>query len=496
MASHLTELQAIVDDKSETRFETVMAVFDRAGGELDKISMVFSNLTSSLNTPELQTVQTEMAPLLAGHTTKIYTLPGLWTKIDKAHNQRLEEGLNSEQIRLAERLHMDFCRHGAKFDAKKSEEYAGITARLAELETKFMQNVMADEGEWQMQLSLKAGDLQGCADGLIAAARAAAEERAGTSDKKRPEPDAHVITLSRSLVEPFLTFADSRPLREKAWRAWTRRGELDPKRANKPIAEEILRLRLRQGALHGKKSFAEYQCEDMMAKKPEAVMELLEKVWAPAKESADGERAALEEFVAAHGEALEGGIQAWDWRYYAEKVRRSKYDFDEEALKPYLSLEAMTQALLSVSGSLYGLSYNLRPDIVSYHPDVDTYEVKEADPATPGEDRLVAIFIHDNFARHNYAPPSQIALYSHYNYAPPFLSPSLPRQYKSSGAWMSEYRGQRKNLGPTEGDILKIPIISNNNNFNKPGKDEPSLLSFDDAVTLFHEMGHGKALYL
>merc|ERR1719502_2108038 len=190
----------------------------------------------------------------------------------------------------------------------------------------------------------------------------------------------------------------------------------------------MLRLRRQQAALHGKESFAHYQCEDMMAKKPEAVMELLERVWGPAKASADKERAALEALVQEEGASLEGGIQPWDWRFYAEKVRRSRYSFDEEALQPYLSLESMTNALFNVSSKLYGLEYHLRPDIESYHPDVNTYEVKERDPAT-GEAKLVAIFIYDNYAR----------------------------QYKSSGAWMSEYRGQTKNLAPGADPILSVP---------------------------------------
>lgn len=188
-------------------------------------------------------------------------------------------------------------------------------------------------------------------------------------------------------------------------------------------------------------------------------MDLLEKVWTPAKASADRERQALEAFISEQGMGLEGGIQPWDWRYYAEKVRQSKYDFDQGELKPYLSLESVTNAVMSVSNRLYGLTYKHRPDITSYHPDVKTYEVREKDPNT-GEDKLVAIFIHDNYAR----------------------------QHKSSGAWMSEYRGQTKNLAPGQPDILKIPIISNNNNFSKA---ETTLLSFDDATTLFHEMGHG-----
>jgi len=364
--------------------------------------------------------------------------------------------LNSEQLRLCERIHMDFCRNGAKFDEKKKAENAAITAKLAELQTKFMQNVMADEGEWAMEVSLAAGELAGCPDSLIAAARTAAEEK--EEGNKRPEPDKHVITLNRSLVEPFLTYADRRDLREKAFAAWTSRGLLHPARANAPLAEQMLGLRAQQAALHEKQSFAQYQCEDYMAKTPAAVMDLLEKVWTPAKQCADKEREALEEYVTGTGQALDGGIQAWDWRYYAEKVRQTTYDFDEGELKPYLSLEQMTKAVMSVSKRLYGLEYTLRSDIVSYHPDVQTYEVHEKDPAT-GEDKLVAIFIHDNFAR----------------------------QYKSSGAWMSEYRGQTKNLSPGQNPMRKVPIISNNNNF---ARGDPTLLSFDDAVTLFHEMGH------
>jgi peptidyl-dipeptidase Dcp len=199
----------------------------------------------------------------------------------------------------------------------------------------------------------------------------------------------------------------------------------------------------------------------MMAKTPEAVMELLEKVWVRAKESANRERKALEEYVRSSEGLKESDavdIQPWDWRYYAEKVRQSKYNFDEAALKPYLSLDNVTNAVMTVSNKLFGLRYIKRPDIVSYHPDVDTYEVRET--LADGTDKLVAIFIHDNFAR----------------------------QYKSSGAWMSEYRGQTKNLAAGEDEINMVPIISNNNNF---AKGSPTLLSFDDATTLFHEMGHG-----
>ena len=314
-----------------------------------------------------------------------------------------------------------------------------------------MQNVLKDEEEWE--LIVTSTDMEGCPPDVIAAARKAA------IDRNKAEKDAHVITLGRSTVEPFLSYASRRDLRQKVFEAFAKRGELNEERDNKKIAIDILRLRKRQAELHGKKTFAEYQLEDTMAQTPEAANKLLMDVWVKAKEAANKEREMMEEFLKESGECLEGGIQPWDWRYYAEKVRLAKFDFDENEMKPYFSLGAVTTAVFDVSNKLYGLKYVKRSDIVAYHPDVDVYEVRRN--KEDGEEELVAIFIHDNYAR----------------------------PYKSSGAWMSEYRTQTKNLIPGSDPIESIPIVSNNNNFAK-GSDD-TLLSFDDGVTLFHEMGHG-----
>jgi peptidyl-dipeptidase Dcp len=357
-----------------------------------------------LNTEELQTVQTEMSPILSRHSSQCVTLPGLFEKISAVYQKRHDLNLNSEQLRLVERIHLDFERAGATLSGKDKEEYANIKAELATLTTQFQQNVMKDEETYEMVL--KQDDLQGCPESLVQAARQAAEE----SNK---QDDEYVITLSRSLLEPFLTYSPRRDLRKQAFEAWTKRGELDPERNNLKIATDILRLRKRMAELHGYKSFAEYQCVDRMAKTPKAVMKLLNNVWELAKESAKREREDLEAFVKENGETVEGGVQPWDWRYYAEKVRKAKYDFDESLLKPYLSLEKVTEALFAVSNKLYGLKYVPRKDIVSYHPDVTTYEVR--DEAT---DKLVAVFIHDNFAR----------------------------KYKNSGAWVSSIYHGRKYL--------------------------------------------------
>lgn len=311
---------------------------------------------------------------------------------------------------------------------------------------------MKDEETYE--LVLKKEDLAGCPDSLIEAAKNAAEER----DKAENE---YVITLSRSLVEPFLTFASRRDLRETAWKAWTSRGEMDPDRDNLKIATDILKLRQKQAKLHDYKNFAEYQCVDRMAKTPEKVIELLENVWEKAKVSANSERKELEDYVNEKGghtnderDIIENGVQPWDWRYYAEQVRIAKYDFDESLMKPYLSLESVTNAVMAVSNKLFGLKYILRDDIVTYHESVKAYEVRNERDG----DKLVAIFLHDNYAR----------------------------QFKSGGAWMSEFRSQTKNISDEKKkEYQGIPIVTNNNNFAK-GKN--TLLSFDDATTLFHEM--------
>lgn len=466
MEEHLRDLQAIVDNPEPPTFENVMVTYDRSGSTLDKVGGVFGNMCLSQNTPELQAVQTEMTPILSRHTSATYTLPGLFHKVEKVYREQQEgvdkdekdEGsssLTSEDRRLTERIYLDFTRSGAHFHTDKQKENADIQAKLASLITEFSQNVLKDEETYE--LVLKSEDLAGCPDSLIEAAKNAAEER----DKADNE---YVITLSRSLVEPFLTFASRRDLRETAWKAWTSRGEMDPDRDNLKIATEILKLRQKQAKLHGYKNFAEYQCVDRMAKTPENVIELLENVWEKAKVSANSERKELEEYVTQQGgntddekDITENGIQAWDWRYYAEQVRIAKYDFDESLLKPYLSLESVTNAVMAVSNKLFGLKYILRDDIVTYHESVKAYEVRNERHGN----KLVAIFLHDNYAR----------------------------QFKSGGAWMSEFRSQTKNL-PEENknEYQGIPIVTNNNNFAK-GKN--TLLSFDDATTLFHEMGHG-----
>lgn len=456
MVTHIVDLETIAASPSND-FDSILGAYDRAGSLYSKVASVYGNYISSLNTPDMQIVQSKMAPLLSRHRSKCYNIPGLYAKIEHMHamkDEKLTTGeWTTEQARLAERVFIGFVRMGAKLSDEGKKEYADIQAEQATLQTMFMQNVLKDEEKWEMIIT--SADMEGCPPDLVSNARQAAIDRHHTG------MDDHVITLGRSLVEPFLTYSKRRDLRRIAFNAWTSRGELSKERDNLSIATKILRLRKRQAQLMGKETFAHYQTEDCMAQTPENVNNLLSNVWARAKEAANREREMLEAFVLEEGETLDGGIQPWDWRYYAEKVRQAKFNFDESELKPYFSLDSITNAMFDVSNKLFGLKYLKRDDVIVYHPDVSVYEVRRNKTGSD-DDELVAIFLHDNYSR----------------------------AHKSSGAWMSEYRTQKKNLVTGADAIESIPIVSNNNNFAK-GKGGTTLLSFDDGITLFHEAGHG-----
>jgi peptidyl-dipeptidase Dcp len=445
MQAHLAEIDAIGQSPEVPSFANTIAALDRAGRLFDRISGLFHNLTSSETSPELQAAERQMAPLLAGHDSKVYMHRALFARVDALHDERRALGLTDEQQRVLERYHIDFVRAGARLDADAQKRYAEVMQRLADLTTRFGQNVLADESGFHLVLRSEA-DLAGLPDFVRAAAHQAAVERGVTGGS--------VITLSRSHIVPFLTFAERRDLREQAWRAWTSRGEHEGRSDNRGVAAEILQLRLEQARLHGYASYADYALADTMAGTQEAVTSLLMQVWKPAKARAIVERDALEALALSRGEPAT--IEPWDWRFYAEKVRQIRYDLDEAAVKPYFPLERITDAAFDCASRLFGLSFVPRPEIVVYHPDVKVYEVRSAGGA------MIGLFLHDNFAR-----PT-----------------------KRSGAWMSAYRMQSKN-GGSGGDASVLPIIVNNNNFAKGAPGQPTLLSFDDARTLFHEFGHG-----
>ncbi len=346
-------------------------------------------------------------------------------------------GLGAEEARVLERYHTRFVRAGAALDKSAQDRLAAINERLASLGTQFGQNVLADEKSFAMVLD--EGDLAGLPDFARAAARAAAEER-GHSNK-------YVITLARSSVETFLQFSARRDLREKAFQAWIRRGENGGPTDNRALIAEMVALRAERAKLLGFATFAAYRLDDQMAKTPAAARRLLDDVWGRARAKAAVERDDLQKMI-----TQEGGnftLAPHDWRYYAEKLRKARYDLDEAEIKPYFQLDKMVEAAFETARRLFGLTFT-PADLPLHHPDARAWDVTDA------QGKHVALFIGDYFARNS----------------------------KHSGAWMTSLRDQEK----LNGDIR--PIVLNVCNFSKPSAGEPALLSFDDARTLFHEFGH------
>ena len=366
LAEHLADIERIAASAQAPTFHNTIAALDRSGRLLERTAALFYNLTASETSPALQAVERDMAPRLAAHHNAVHTHAGLFWRIDELHAQRSALKLTAEEQRVLERVHFDFVRAGAKLAPAAQARYGHIVQRLAELTTRFGQNVLADEAQYRLVLRDEA-DLAGLPDFVRASARQAAAER-GLSE-------AGVITLSRSHIVPFLTFSRRRDLREHAWRAWTTRGEHDGEHDNRPVAREILSLRSEQARLHGYASFADYVLADTMAKTQESVADLLQQVWVPAKARAEEEREALQAFAMAHGEST--AIEAWDWRYYAEKVRQQRYDIDEALVKPYFPLPRMVQAVFDCANRLFGLRFVELPER-AYHPDVKVYEVRDA----------------------------------------------------------------------------------------------------------------------
>ncbi|HYM73765.1 MAG TPA: M3 family metallopeptidase [Stellaceae bacterium] len=436
MAEEAREVAAIAGSPEPASFANTIEALERSGRLLGRVGRLFQNLNASAGNPALEAIARDYAPKLAAHRTKLALDPDLFARIDALYQKRAGLGLAPDQLRLLERYRLRLVRAGALLGPEAKARMGEITTRMATLHTLFGQNVLHDEDEWR--LVLDEGELDGLPDFAREAAANAATAR-GLDGK-------YVITLARASVEPFLTFSARRDLREAACRAWAGRGEHAGAHDNAPLIAELLALRREQARLLGYDTYAAYRLDDTMAKTPDAARHLLRQVWEPAKRKAGSERDELT--AAAREDGLNEPIAPWDWRYYAERVRAQKYAFDEAAVKPYFVLDNMVRAAFDTAGRLFGLSFAPRPDCPVYHPDVRAYEVRGADGAPIG------LFLHDNFARPG----------------------------KRSGAWMSSYREQ-ENL-----DGAVLPIVVNNNNF---AKGDPTLLSFDDARTLFHEFGHG-----
>ncbi len=439
MREHRDELRQIAAQREAPTFDNTMARFDASGRLLSRIEGLFHNLAASATSDALQAVQRGMAAPLAAHWSAVYMDGALFARIDALHAQRARLKLDAEQQRLLERVHLDFVRSGARLTGAARTRYAQVMERLAELTTTFAQNVLHDEASYVLELRGES-DLDGLPDFLRAAARQAASERG---------QDGHVITLARSSIVPFLAYSRRRDLRERAWRAWVSRGEHEGGHDNRAVARDILALRREQAALHGHASYADYALADSMAREQPRVWALLDAVWDKAVAALERERGMLE--AARDAQGVREPIEPWDWRFWAEQVRRQHYALDDAELKAYFPLPRMVQAAFDCAERLFGLRFTPRTDIAGYHPDVRAYEVSEADG------RVIGLFLQDNFARAG----------------------------KRSGAWMSALHWQHRN------GFESRPVVLNNNNFARGQADGPTLLSLDDVRTLFHEFGHG-----
>ena len=430
LAQGRAAIAAIAGNSEAPSFANTIEALEQADALLDKVGGVFFNLSGSDSNPAREALQRDLAPKLSAYSSEITSNPALWARIDDLWQRRDSLDLDPEQARVLMLYHRMFVRAGAALDKAGSDRMAAVKSRLATLGTEFTQNLLADERDWFMVLD----DLAGLPDFVVDSARAAAKERG---------LDGHVITLNRSLIVPFLQYCTRRDLREKAYEAWGKRGANGGATDNRAIAAETLALRHERAALLGYPNFAAFKLEPEMARSPDKVRDLLMRVWEPAVAKAGEDAAAMEALL--HADGFTGPLEPWDWRFYAEKRRKALHDFDEAALKPYLSLDAMIEAAFDVAHRLFGLSFTPL-DAPLYHPDARAWEVTR-------DGRHMAVFIGDYFAR-----PS-----------------------KRSGAWMSTFRDQSAMAGEVR------PIVVNVCNF---AKGDPALLSWDDARTLFHEFGH------
>jgi len=435
MSRHNAEIAEIAGNAEAPSFSNTIEALEGAGEDLDKALSVLFNLMGADTNPARQELEREWSPKLSAHSSAIYSNKELFQRIATLWKQVDELGLDDQQKRVLKLTHRGFVRAGAALEGEQAARMAEIKSKLAVLSTQFTQNMLKDEADWSMDLG--EDDMDGLPDWLISAATAAGK----TAGKDGP-----IVTLSRSLVTPFLQYSKRRDLREIAYNAWAARGANGGETDNRVIATEILTLRKERAELLGYADFASYKLETEMAKSASNVRDLLETVWAPTKKRAIADAGVLEEMM--HADGVNGRLEPWDWHFYAEKRRQAEHDLDEAELKPFFQLDRMIEASFDCATRLFGLEFK-ELDLPLYHDDCRVFEVSR-------DGEHVAIFIGDYFAR-----PS-----------------------KRSGAWCSALRTQAKK--PRE----QRPIVFNVCNFAKPADGEPALLSYDDARTLFHEFGH------
>jgi len=440
MAEQLQEVNAIANNRAVPTFENTIAAMEKAGSKMERVSTVYYIWAANMNSPEFAKVQREMAPKLAAFNDKITQNEGLFKKIEAVYNSPEKSKLTAEQQRLAWVYYTNFVRAGAKLNAEQKARLSEINQALAGHFTKFGQNLLKDENDQYIEIKNEA-DLAGMSQSFKdgAAADAAAKGLKGS----------WIIRNTRSSVDPFLTYAERRDLREKVWKMFIMRGDNGGETDNKAIIAEILQLRAERARLLGYETHAHWRLENAMAKTPERAMELLEAVWTPAIGRVKEEVRDMQALADKQGAKIT--IEPWDYRYYMEKVRKDRYDLDANEVKQYLQLDKIREAMFWVAGELFNFTFSPVKNVPVFHPDVTVWEVKNK---TTG--KHVGLWYFDPFARDG----------------------------KRSGAWMNAYRSQSR----FDGEVTTI--VSNNSNFVKGKPGEPVLISWDDANTMFHEFGH------
>ncbi|MFD2785656.1 M3 family metallopeptidase [Hymenobacter rubripertinctus] len=443
MVENLADIARIANDPAAPTFENTIAAMERSGRTLDRVETVYGIWGTSLNDAKFAAVQAEMAPKMAAFSDQITQNAALFKRIEAVYNSMTTSGLTPEQQRLTEVRYKAFVRAGAKLDAPAKARLSAINQQLAGLFNNFSQNVLADEADQTLVLKTEQ-DLSGLPTSLRDGAKAAADSRKVAA--------AGVITNTRSSVDPFLTYSDQRPLREKAWRMFTNRGDNGGAHDNNALITQILQLRAERAKLLGYKTHAHLRLDNTMAKTPEAAMELMEQVWKPAVARVHEEVADMLALAKKEGAPADFKIEPWDYNYYAEKVRKERYDLDQNEVKQYLQLDKMREGMFWMAGELFNFTFQPVTDVPVFHPDVRVWQVNDK---TTGQ---------------------QVGLW----YFDPYARPG-----KKSGAWMNAYRRQER----MDGQAVTT-IVSNNSNFVKGKAGEPVLISWTDATTLFHEFGH------
>jgi peptidyl-dipeptidase Dcp len=441
MARHLEEIDGIADNPEPPTFENTIVAMERAGRDLDRVLTYWGIWRSNRSTPEFREIQQEMAPVLAEYRTKITQNQALFARIKTVYQSDEKASLRPDQQRLVQLVYDGFARNGATLEGEDRERYAAIEKRLAEVHTQYGNNILADEEGYVHYLTEE--QLRGLPDSFAQAAAAAASERG--------REGAYAITNTRSSIDPFLTFSNERDLREEVWRTFYARGDNGDAHDNNVLITEILELRNERVRLLGYDNYAHWRLENRMAKTPKRALDLMEAVWPAALARVGEEVADMQAVADAEGAGI--AIQPWDYRYYAEKVRRTKYDLDSDEVKQYLQLDKLREAMFFVAREVFGLRFTPVPEgsVPTFHENVKVWEVTDGASGDP-----VGLWYLDPYARPG----------------------------KRSGAWASSYRTHETFDGK------QTVLSSNNSNFIKGAPGEPVLVSWDDARTLFHEFGH------